>query len=171
MLIIDAASPATTPSLIPNISFQFVNLGANAGSVANVTNGSGLTPAIPALTGTHEFYTNSNGVQSGLVGTTWPRILLFTLPTQYWVSGMSYWQAAGGFGVQNLEIQYSLDNFSWLPISGSPTTFPIGSTTIPPTALQFSWEAVRANFIRFVVSSNWAGGRIQLLEVQFAGYL
>ncbi|WP_287710452.1 hypothetical protein, partial [Microcystis sp. M145S2] len=55
---------SVSPSLIPGTIFQFVGLSINAGSAANVTNGSGLTPATPALTGVHANYTTSNGVQS-----------------------------------------------------------------------------------------------------------
>ncbi|BBG58067.1 T9SS C-terminal target domain-containing protein [uncultured phage] len=166
------AAPVTTPSLIPNISFQFVNLNVNAGSVANVTNGSGLTPATPALTGTHESYTTSNGVQSTFHNNIWPRILLFTLPSVYWVSAMSFWQVTGvsnGFGIRDFTLEYSLDNSGWTQIPGSPTTFAQGSSSFSP--LQVSWNPVRAAYIRFLVTNTWGGNRIALSEVQFAGYL
>ena len=171
MLIINAAPPVTTSGLIPGTIFQFVGLSINAGSAANVTNGSGLTPATPALTGTHESYTTSNGVQSTFHNNIWPRILLFTLPAVYWVSAMSFWQVTGvsnGFGIRDFTLEYSSDNSGWTQIPGSPTTFAQGSSSSP---LQFSWNPVQARFIRFLVTNTWGGNRIALSEVQFAGYL
>jgi hypothetical protein len=172
MLIINAA-PIPSSGLIPNVIFSFVELTINAGSVANVTNGSGLTPAIPALTGVHEIYTTSNGVQSALLFNIFPRNLLFTLPAVYWVNSMSFWQVTGtsnGFGIRDFTIEYSLDSSSgWTRIPESPTSFARGSSPSGPS--QFSWNPVEARFIRFVVSSTWGGGRIALSEVQFAGYL
>jgi hypothetical protein len=165
------AAPPTTSSLIPNVNFNFVGINVNAGSVANVTNGSGLTPATPALTGVHESYTTSNGVQSTFHNNTWPRILLFTLPSVYWVSAISFWQVTGVsniFGIRDFTLEYSLDNSGWTQIPGSPTTFAQGSSFSP---LQFSWNPVQARFIRFLVTSTWGGNRIALSEVQFAGYL
>jgi hypothetical protein len=168
------ASPPPLSNLIPNVVFSFSGITVNAGNPANVTNGSGLTPATPSLSGIHEHYTTSNGVQSALVGTTWPRILLFTLPTVYQVDGLSFWQITGsliGFGIRSFTLEYSLDNLSWLQIPGSPTTFALGSISTPSSPLQFSWTPVNALYIRFVVTNNWAGGRIALSEVQFRGYL
>ena len=168
------AAPVTTPSLIPNVIFSFVEIGINAGLAANVTNGSGLTPATPALTGTHQLYTTSNGVQSTFHNNIWPRILLFTLPAVYWVNEMSFWQVTGGssaFGIRNFTLEYSLDNLSgWTQVPGSPTTFAQGSNT-PSDPLQVSWNPVRAAYIRFLVTNTWGGNRIALSEVQFAGYL
>lgn len=170
------AAPIPSSGLIPNVIFSFVGITVNAGSSANVTNGSGLTPATPSLTGVHQLYTTSNGVQSALHNNTWPRILLFTLPTVYWINGLSFWQVTGSFnasGIRDLTIEYSLDNLSgWVQIPGSPTSFAQGSSSIPSNPLQFSWNPVSAAYIRFVVSSVWTGGiRIALSEVQFAGYL
>lgn len=170
MLIINAAPPPSS-DLIPGTIFQFIGIGINAGSVSNVTNGSGLTPATPALTGAHQSYTTSNGVQSNFHNNTWPRILLFTLPSVYWVSAISFWQVTGvsnGFGIRDFTLEYSLDNSGWTQIPGSPTTFAQGSSSSP---LQFSWNPVQARFIRFLVTSTWGGNRIALSEVQFAGYL
>ena len=168
------AAPIPSSSLIPNVIFEFVGITVNAGSVANVTNGSGLTPAIPALTGVHETYTTSNGVQSALLFGIFPRNLLFTLPAVYWVNSMSFWQVTGtpnSFGIRNLTIEYSLDSSSgWTRIPESPTSFAQGSTS-PSGPSQFLWNPVQARFIRFVVSSNWGGGRIAISEVQFSGYL
>lgn len=166
------AAPTPSSNLIPNTIFSFVGITVNAGSPANVTNGLGLTPAIPSLTGVHENYTTSNGVQSA-INSIWPRILLFTFPNLYWVNGLSFWQVTGAsrtFGIRDFTLEYSLENASWLAIPGSPTSFAQGSTT-PSSPLQFSWNPVQAQFIRFVVSSNWGGNRIVLSEVQFAGYL
>jgi hypothetical protein len=171
MLIINAAPPPSS-DLIPGTIFQFIGIGINAGLAANVTNGSGLTPATPALTGTHESYTTSNGVQSTFHNNIWPRILLFTLPSIYWVSAMSFWQVTGtsnAFGIRDFTLEYSLDNSEWTQILGSPTTFERGSSSFSP--LQFSWNPVQARFIRFLVTSTWGGNRIALSEVQFAGYL
>jgi len=172
MIILRRKAPPPS-NLIPNVVFNFIGLTVNAGSLANVTNGSGLTPAIPSLSGVHENYTTANSVRSALVGGTWPRILLFTLPTAYQVNGLSFWQVTGSeqtSGIRNFTLEYSLDNSVWLPIPGSPTTFPRGSIT-PSNPLQFSWNPVNAAFIRFVVTINWEGTRIALSEVQFMGYL
>lgn len=174
MFIINAAPPTTTSSLIPNVNFNFVGIAVNAGSQANVTNGSGLNPATPALTGIHELYTASNGVQSAN-NVVYPASLLFTFPAVYWVTAMSFWQITGalsGFGIRNLTIEYSLNSSSgWTQIPGSPTSFAQGSATVPSNPSQFLWNPVQARFIRFVVSSIWGGTRIALSEVQFAGYL
>lgn len=168
------ASPPTTSSLIPDVNFSFAGIAVNAGLAANVTNGSGLNPATPSLTGVHQTYTTSNGVQSAFHNNTWPRILLFTLPNVYWVNGLSFWQVTGGssnFGIRNFTLEYSLDNLSgWSQIPSSPTTFTQGSTN-PSTPLQFSWNPVQAQFVRFLVTNTWGGNRIALSEVQFAGYL
>lgn len=167
------AAPVSSPALIPGISFSFVGITVNAGSVANVTNGSGLTPATPSLTGVHENYTTSNGVQTALHNNVWPR-LLFSLPNLYWVNGLSFWQVTGGlntFGIRNFTLEYSLDNVAWLAIPGSPSNIAIGSSSTPSGPLQFSWNPIQARFIRFVLSSNWGGNRIALSEVQFRGYL
>lgn len=173
MLIINAAPPPSS-DLIPGTIFQFIGTGINAGLAANVTNGSGLTPATPALTGIHALYTTSNGVQSANT-VAYPASLLFTFPAVYWVTAMSFWQVTGinsGFGIRNFTIEYSLNGSSgWSQILGSPTSFAEGSGTVPSNPLQFSWNPVQAQFIRFVVSRNWGGVRIALSEVQFAGYL
>lgn len=167
------AAPLPSSNLIPGVIFSFVGITVNAGSQANVTNGSGLTPATPSLTGVHANYTTSNGVQSALHNNTWPRILLFTLPTVYWVNGLSFWQVTGTsnpFGIRDFTLEYSLDNLSgWSQIPGSPTTFTQGSTN-PSTPLQFSWNPVSAGYLRFVVINTWGGSRIALSEVQFTGY-
>lgn len=170
------AAPPPSSNLIPNVIFSFVELTVNQGLTANVTNGSGLTPAIPALTGVHAGYDTSNGVQSALLFGIFPRNLLFTLPAVYWVNSMSFWQVTGTsstFGIRNLTIEYSLDSSSgWTRISESPTSFALGTMGASPSGpSRFSWNPVQARFIRFAVSSNWGGGRIALSEVQFAGYL
>jgi hypothetical protein len=169
------ASPPPLPNLIPNVVFSFSGITVNAGSPANVTNGSGLTPATPSLSGIHENYTISNGVRSALVNNIWPRILLFTLPAVYWVDGLSFWQVTGAefdSGIRNFTLEYSLDGLSgWLQIPGSPTTFVRGSNNIASGPLQFSWTPVNASYIRFVVTNSWGSQRIALLEVQFRGYL
>lgn len=167
------ATPIPSSSLIPNVIFEFVGITVNAGSQANATNGSGLNPATPALTGIHALYTTSNGVQSANHGSVFPRTLLFTLPSVYWVSGMAFWQVTGAFnsnGINAVTLQYSLDNVSWLTIPDSPSNLPIGGTS-PSTPLPYSWNPVQARFIRFLVNSVWNGTRIALSEVQFAGYL
>lgn len=169
------AAPIPSSGLIPNAIFSFVGITVNAGSQASVTNGSGLNPATPALTGIHELYTTSNGVQSANHGLIFPRTLLFTLPNLYWVSEMAFWQVTGfggtpTNGINAVTLQYSLDNVSWLTIPGSPSSFPIGGNS-PSNPLLYSWTPVQARFIRFLVNSVWGGGRIALSEVQFAGYL
>lgn len=168
------ATPIISSGLIPDVIFNFVGISVNAGSFANVTNGSGLTPATPSLTGVHENYSTFNGVQSAAHNNVWPRILLFTLPRVYWVSGLSFWQVTGTsnlFGIREFTLEYSLDNLSgWTQIPGSPTIFPQGSTT-PSGPLRFSWNPVSAAYIRLLVTSVWGGNRIALSEVQFAGYL
>ena len=173
MLIINAAPPPSS-DLIPGTIFQFLGVGINAGSAANVVNGSGLNPATPALTGIHALYTPFNGVQS-FNTVTYPTNLLFTFPAVYWVTALSFWQVTGtsnGFGIRNLTIEYSLSSSSgWTQIPESPASFEAGSSTVPSGPLQFSWNPVQAQFIRFVVNGNWGGQRLALSEVQFAGYL
>lgn len=172
MLIINAALPSSS-DLIPNVNFSFVGISVNAGSVANVTNGSGLTPATPALTGIHANYTTSNSVQSAIIG-VYPVSLLFTFPAVYQVTAMSFWQITGtarGNGIRSVSIQSSLDNSSWISVPNGSLEFPSGSSSIPSNPIVISWAPFQARFIRFVVSSNWGGTRITLSEVQFAGYL
>ena len=168
------AAPIPSSSLIPNVIFEFVGITINQGLAANVTNGSGLTPPTPSLTGVHALYSASNGVRSALHNNIFPRTLLFTLPNVYWVSGMAFWQATGtesSSGLNSVTLQYSLDNFSWITIPNSPSGLPLGSTTVASSSLSYSWAPVQARFIRFLVNSVWGGGRIALLEVQFSGYL
>ena len=169
------AAPIPSSSLIPNVIFEFVGITINQGLAANVTNGSGLTPPTPSLTGVHALYSASNGVRSALHNNIFPRTLLFTLPGVYWVSGMSFWQVTGttdsNNGIQSVILQYSLDNSSWLTIPDSPSSLPLGNTTAASFPLPYSWAPVQARFIRFLVNSVWSGGRIALSEVQFAGYL
>lgn len=168
------AAPIPSSSLIPNVIFEFVGITINQGLAANVTNGSGLTPPTPSLTGVHTLYSASNGVRSALHSNIFPRTLLFTLPNVYWVSGMAFWQATGtesGNGIQSVTLQYSLDNFSWITIPNSPSSLPLGSTTVASSSLSYLWAPIQARFIRFLVNSVWSGGRIALLEVQFSGYL
>lgn len=172
MIILRKKAAPASPSLIPGTIFQFVGLTINAGSVANVTNGSGLTPAIPALTGVHENYSNTNGVRSANIITS-PVSLLFTFPAVYWVTGMSFWQVTGfnsDNGLRSVLIQSSLDNSSWISVPNGSLQFPFGGDT-PSNPIVISWPPVQARFIRFLVNSVWGGTRIALSEVQFAGYL
>ena len=172
MLIINAAPPPSS-DLIPGTIFQFVGLTVNAGSVANVTNGSGLTSATPALTGVHETYSNTNGVRSANIITS-PVSLLFTFPAVFWVTGISFWQVTGSTnnnnGIRSVLIQSSLDNSSWISIPNGTLEFPFGGST-PSNPIVISWTPVQARFIKFLVNSVWGSTRIALLEVQFAGYL
>lgn len=175
MLIIDASPPQESqPALIPNVQFTSPDLGTNAGSLDNVTNGSGLTPAVPSLTGSHALYATTNAWRSSLHNNSWPRNFVFVLPNIYWVTGISFWPVSGvesSNQVQFFTLQASLDGgTTYAPIAGAPSSFPRGSTT-PSNPVSYTWEPVRANQIRFVVTGNYGAGRITWLETQFQGYV
>lgn len=176
MLIIDASPPQqSVPALIPNLQFTSPDLVTNAGSLANVTNGSGLTPAVPSLTGSHALYATTNAWRS-VNNAAWPRNFVFILPDLYWVTGLSFWIINGvewAAQIRFFTIEASSDGGNtYTPIAGAPTSFPSGSTSsIPSNPASYTWDPVRANRIRFVVTANFSSARITWLEAQFQGYL
>ena len=138
----------------------------------NTINNVGLT--LPTLTATHastlpaNSWVSSTGILAGDI--------TFALGAPVSLDGFSFWNQNNGgpgllgvTGIRGLAISYSLDNVSFLPIPGAPTSFAQETGNIS-SAQQFSFAPVTARFVRFGVQSNYGDtAQTGFAEVKFSG--
>jgi hypothetical protein len=153
------------------------NMGTGFGtSLANTVNGVGLTGDVPSLTSPHDSTLPANSWVSA------PAILTgnvdFTFPSAQPIGGFSFWnQNAGGpgtlgsTGIQGVNISYSLDGTTFLPLPGAPTTFAKVTGVGPAAPQTFTFAPVIASRVRFGITSNYGdrdnGGQTGFAEAQF----
>ena len=135
------------------------DMGAGAGtSLGNTISGLGLNPV--TLTALHESTTIFNSWVSGngiLVGQ-----VTFNLGGSFAVKGFSFWNqngggpgAGGSTGIQGVNVLFSTDGLTFLPLPGAPSAFARvpGAMAVGPQT--FSFAPVVATYVRFQILSNY----------------
>ena len=119
-------------------------------NIANTVNGKGLPGNTPSLTGSH-------AVPDGLnawAGSSTTGQITFNLNGSYNLAGFSFWNFAGGSGIQGVTVKYSTDGNTFTTITGAPTQFASSAVNVSVSPQQFSFSPVVASHVQFVVSSN-----------------
>ena len=166
--IVMLAPASALAALITGVSAT-TNMGSSFGTnIVSIVDGSGLSAL--ALDAVHdradpdETWVSSSTSLTGFV--------TFDLNGVYSLFGMSVWNfnGLGNAGVNAVEVQSSLDGVSFAAVPGAPSGFAMGAFFAPTPAEQFQWNAVRAAFVRFVISSNHGTNEATgLSEVAFDG--
>jgi hypothetical protein len=153
------------------------NMGSGFGSsLANTVNGVGLTGNVPSLTSPHASSEPTNAWSSN------PSIVTgnvdFTFPSAQPIGGFSFWNSNNGgpgdfgsSGINGVNVSYSLDGVTFLPVPGAPTTFAQVMGNGPAAPETFTFVPVTASRVRFGITSNHGdrrdGGQTGFAEVQF----
>ena len=168
-------APLALASPIPGITTTTDMATTSGYDIGNAVNGSGLS-AGPPLPGFHD---NASIANAWLSSETSGNIL-FDLVQDYDVWGFTVWntnwdidtpQYKGKYGIDDLVVQYSLNGSGFLNLPGAPTEFSKDNSTNYITPQIFSFDAITADMIRLVISSNHGGPGLGLAEIQFNGNL